>query len=95
MSFNKFCNFFIKILVHLLLHLFLGNIVFVIIVNGIFFSITFLCYFMSHGNAMGFSNVGSRTSLVVQCLRIHLPMQGTRVPALVSKIPHAEEQLSP
>ena len=37
---------------------------------------------------------GTRTSLVAQWLRIHLPMQGTRVWALVQKIPHAAEQLS-
>ena len=37
------------------------------------------------------------TSLVVQWLRIHLPMQGTRVWSLVpgTKIPHTLEQLSP
>ena len=35
------------------------------------------------------------TSLVVQWLRIQLPMQVTRVQALVWKIPHAAEQLSP
>ena len=36
------------------------------------------------------------TSLVVQWLRIHLPMQGTWVRALGSgKIPHVVEQLSP
>ena len=35
------------------------------------------------------------TSLVVQWLRIRLPMQGTRVWALVQEIPHAVEQLSP
>ena len=34
-------------------------------------------------------------SLVAQWLRIRLPMQGTRVRALVRKIPHAAEQLSP
>ena len=34
-------------------------------------------------------------SLVAQWLRIHLPMQGTRVRALVRKIPRAAEQLSP
>ena len=34
-------------------------------------------------------------SLVVQWLRIRLPVQGTRVQALVWKIPHAAEQLSP
>ena len=33
------------------------------------------------------------TSLVVQWLRIHLPMQGTQVQSLVRKIPHATEQL--
>ena len=33
-----------------------------------------------------------RTSLVVQWLRIHLPMQGTSVPFLVQKIPHAASQ---
>ena len=37
----------------------------------------------------------SRTSLVVQWLRIHLPMQGTRGRSLVWEDPHAEEQLSP
>ena len=35
---------------------------------------------------------GLRTSLVAQRLRIRLPVQGTRVRALV---PHAAEQLSP
>ena len=34
-------------------------------------------------------------SLVAQWLRICLPMQGTRVRALVGKIPHAAEQLGP
>ena len=34
-------------------------------------------------------------SLVAQWLRIRLPMQGTRVQALVQKIPHAMEQLGP
>ena len=34
-------------------------------------------------------------SLVAQWLRIRLPMQGTQVRALVQKIPHAAEQLSP
>ena len=37
----------------------------------------------------------SRASLVAQWLGIHLPMQGTRVRALVRKIPYAAEQLSP
>ena len=35
------------------------------------------------------------TSLVVQWLRIRLPMQGTWVRSLVREIPHAVEQLSP
>ena len=35
-----------------------------------------------------------RASLVAQWLRTRLPMQGTRVQALVGKIPHAPEQLS-
>ena len=35
------------------------------------------------------------TSLVAQWLRILLPMQGTQVRALVRKISHAAEQLSP
>ena len=35
------------------------------------------------------------TSLVVQCLRIRLPMQGTRVQALVQEDPTCREQLSP
>ena len=35
------------------------------------------------------------TSLVVQWLRICLPMQGTLVRALVWEDPHAAEQLSP
>ena len=39
-------------------------------------------------------NGSSRTSLVVQWMRIHLPMQGTWVQSLVQKIPHAAEQLS-
>ena len=34
-------------------------------------------------------------SLVTQWLRICLPMQGTRVRALVWKIPHAAEQMGP
>ena len=36
-----------------------------------------------------------RISLVVQGLRTHLPMQGTRVQSLAGKIPCAAEQLSP
>ena len=36
-----------------------------------------------------------RASLVAQWLRIHLPMQGTRVEPWSGKIPHAAEQLSP
>ena len=36
-----------------------------------------------------------RTSLVVQLLRIRLPMQGTRFDPCSGKIPHAEGQLSP
>ena len=35
----------------------------------------------------------ARASLVAQWLRICLPVQGTRVRALVGKIPHAAEQL--
>ena len=35
------------------------------------------------------------TSLVVQCLGIHLPLQGTQVNPWSRKIPHAAEQLSP
>ena len=38
---------------------------------------------------------GCWASLVAQWLRIHLPMQGTRVPSLVREDPHAAEQLSP
>ena len=38
---------------------------------------------------------GGRASLVAQWLRIYLLMQGTRVQALVWKIPHATEQLGP
>ena len=34
------------------------------------------------------------TCLVVQWLRIHLPMQGTQVRALVQEDPNAAEQLS-
>ena len=33
--------------------------------------------------------------MVVQWLRIHLPMQGTQVQSLVQKTPHGAEQLSP
>ena len=38
-----------------------------------------------------------KTCLVVQWLRIHLPMLGTQVQSLVGKpkIPHGERQLSP
>ena len=36
-----------------------------------------------------------KASLVVFWLRIHLPMQGTRVDPSSRKIPHTEEQLSP
>ena len=35
------------------------------------------------------------TPLVAQWLRIHLPMQGTRVRALVQEDPTCAEQLSP
>ena len=35
------------------------------------------------------------TSLVVQLLRIHLPMQGTRVQSLVQEDPNTSQQLSP
>ena len=38
---------------------------------------------------------GSKTSLVVQWIRICLPMEGTQVQSLARKIPHATEQLSP
>ena len=38
-------------------------------------------------------NASDGISLVVQWLRIHLPMQGTQVRS--GKIPHAAEQLSP
>lgn len=31
------------------------------------------------------------TSLAVQCIRIHLPLQGTQVPPLGHKSPHAAE----
>ena len=36
-----------------------------------------------------------QTSLVAQWLRIHMPMQGTRIRVLVQEDPHAAEQLSP
>ena len=49
-----------------------------------------LCLRIMHGNI---SNTG--TSLVVQWLRIHLPMQGHRFNPWSRKIPHASEQLSP
>ena len=42
-----------------------------------------------------FKKQGGGASLVAQWLRIHLSMQGTRVQALVRKIPCAAEQLSP
>ena len=42
----------------------------------------------------GFKFLFLRTSLVVQWLRICLPMQGTRVCFLAWEIPHASEQLS-
>ena len=41
------------------------------------------------------SNSLYRASLVVQWLRIHLPMQGTQVPPPVGEDPHASEQLTP
>ena len=34
----------------------------------------------------------SGTSLVVQWLKIHLPVQGTRVQSQSGKVPHAVEQ---
>ena len=36
---------------------------------------------------MSFKNKGEGTSLMVQSLRIHMPMQGTRVPSLVQEDP--------
>ena len=36
-----------------------------------------------------------RTFLVVQCIRIPLPMQRTQVRLLAQEIPHTMEQLSP
>ena len=39
-------------------------------------------------------NNGGGTCLVAQWLRIRLPMQETRVSALVHKVPHAAEQLT-
>ena len=36
-----------------------------------------------------------RTSLVVQWIRIHLPVQGTQVQYQSGRIPHAREQLCP
>ena len=40
-------------------------------------------------------SLGRRTSLVVQWLRIHLPMQGRWIWLLVWEDPHAMAQLSP
>ena len=45
--------------------------------------------------AMGGSKKKYRASLVVQWLRICLPMQGTRFKPWSGKIPHAVEQLGP
>ena len=42
-----------------------------------------------------YKRVFAGTSLVAQWLKIRLPVQGTWVRALVRKIPHATEQLSP
>ena len=42
-----------------------------------------------------FQELQSGASLVVQWLRILLPMQGTQVQAWSGKISHAAEQLSP
>ena len=42
-----------------------------------------------------FKNPSPGASLMAQWLRIHLPMQGTRVQSLVWENPHAAEQLSP
>ena len=44
---------------YLLLHLFLGNIVFIIIVNGTFLSVTFLCYLIACENIMDSLNASS------------------------------------
>ena len=41
------------------------------------------------------SKIDGRASLVVQWLRICLPMQGTQVQSLIQKIPHAADQRSP
>ena len=41
---------------------------------------------------LGHQNVIFRASLVVQWLRIHLPMQGTQVPSSVGGIPHSESK---
>ena len=60
-----------------------------------------LC-FGDHKGLPNSSDVGVRikiippgTSLVVQWLRVHLPMQDTRVQCLVGKIPHIVGHLSP
>ena len=40
-------------------------------------------------------SLGRRTSLVVQWLRIHLPMQGTRVQSLVQEDPTSRRATNP
>ena len=49
----------------------------------------------SAGSGQAKEKTGDRASLVSQWLRIHLPMQGTWIRALVQEDPHAMEQLSP
>ena len=44
---------------------------------------------------LGIKSTLMETSLVVQWLRICLPIQGTQVQSLVGEDPHATEQLSP
>ena len=41
------------------------------------------------------SKIGKRTSLVVQCLRIRLPVQGTQVRALVREDPTCHRATKP
>ena len=47
------------------------------------------------GKKMALKNMKKGASLVVQWLRIRLPMQGTVFEPWSGKIPHAAEQLSP
>ena len=59
------------------------------------FMFTFVLHVLFSMPPSGYSKDKTRASLVVQWLRIGLPMQWTQVWSLLWKIPHALRQLSP